>query len=460
MDAFSCLAVDMGAGSIRIVQGIFTDILVLKEVYRFENSIEYHNGHDRWNLSRITSEITTGIRLAIEQSQIPIISIGVDSWGVDFVLLNKEGKAIEDAVAYRDLRTEGMQELWSQTLDDFETFKRTGINYNVFNSLYQLLSLKGSALLKKSKNILFMADYVNYFLSGKKTNELTLSGTSQLMNVASKTWDIDILNKLEINGKLSEQLTIPGTYLEQLTIDNNVDVIAVPGHDTACAVAAIPYSDDNFAFIATGTWCIAGILSEDPLLSETAYRSGITNEIAANGKFRPLKNLMGLWLIQQLRIAFGEKHSFAEIDEMAASCKNTDTFIDTSDPIFYNPANMKDAFDLYFSKKGVKTPSSEAEYYRCAYESLACSFKETISELERLRDKPFSVIHLTGGGSQSKLLCQLTAKYIGLPVIAGPVEGAAIGNIMVQAISKGIVANFNEGRKLIANSFDVQQYNP
>jgi rhamnulokinase len=457
----SYLAIDMGAGSIRLVQGIFSNAFEMKEVGRFSNSPEWIDGHERWNLDRITCGINALIEKAIRESEVPINSVGTDSWGVDFVLLGDDGKPLEYPVAYRDKRTNGMYEKWTKNvMSGFDTFKRTGINYNIFNSLYQFLSIKNSAVLNKTRHILFMSDYVNYYLSGVKKNELTLSGTTQMLNVDSGNWDETINGYLGLTNKMPDPPVMPGTVLGHLNINRDIKVVASAGHDTACAVAAIPYKEANFAFISTGTWCIAGMLSDKPLLTKQAYNAGITNERTANGKFRPLKNIMGLWLVQQLKVAFGNVHSYTEIDEMAKNAGPSFILVNPDDPLFFNPANMKEAFDEYLQKKGVASFTSPAAYYRCAFDSLADSFNYTIKELEAIRGYAFKNIHITGGGSKSALLCKLTAQYTGKTVIAGPVEGAAVGNLIIQAVADGVLSSADEARKIVAHYFDVEIYKP
>jgi len=459
MESFSCLAVDMGAGSIRIVQGIFTDKLVVNEIYRFENHIEWMNGADRWNLNTITDGIRKGITLAFEQTEVPVLSVGVDSWGVDFVLLDKTGKPVEDAVSYRDSRTVGMKEKWNELIPALETFQLTGINYNIFNSLYQLLSIKDSVQLKDTNRILFMADYVNYLLSGKSVNELTLSASSQMVNYKNADFDPDILSLLNCNSLFSKPV-LPGMRLGKLTgfEHNNTEVITVAGHDTASAVAAIPFTDKNAAYISTGTWCIIGMLSDQPFISDRAFTMGITNEVTADGKYRPSMNLIGLWLVQQLRVAFGSHSSFSDIEELISTTPTSAYLIDTSDESFYNPVNMKEAFDNFLKDHWGIEFNTEAAYYRCAYDSLAESFRKKLLSFEELRGEPFNTIHLIGGGCRSKLLCQLTANATGKKVIAGPVEAAVMGNLMIQVESLGKMNP--ECRKMISESMAIATYLP
>jgi sugar (pentulose or hexulose) kinase len=461
-DIYSCLAIDMGAGSIRIVQGIFGEKLILKELYRFDNLIEESDGHERWNLKKIEKEIVRGLEMALDESSVPVHSVGVDSWGVDFVLLDNEGHAMEDPVAYRDRRTEGMKEQWEKLMTQQETFRRTGINYNIFNTLYQLQSMKGQQQINNASALLFMADYINYLLSGKKCNELTLSSTSQLLGVDKAGWDRDILTKLGVEKLFKLPLVREGSLLGSYGVTGYepLQVYAVAGHDTACAVHAIPYEDENFAFIATGTWCIAGFLSDVPLSGAAAFEQGITNERATQGRFRPLKNLMGLWLIQRLRQDFGNRHSYAEIDELAAAAAPDGVLIDSNDPVFYNPESMKEAIDEWLVARGLELPGDEAAYYRCVYESLARSFRNEIEALEYLRGRSFSCIHLTGGGSQSQLLCQLTANDVQRKVLAGPTEGAATGNLMIQAEAAGFFRNSQEARAYVSRSLNVSTWLP
>jgi len=257
-----------------------------------------------------------------------------------------------------------------------------------------------------------------------------------MIHCETKTWDDRILKLLGLSPALFSDPVLPGKDLGLISsrykMKMPAKIIAVAGHDTACAVAAIPFANQNSAFLSTGTWCILGWLSEKPLLSEDARHMGITNELAANGMFRPVKNLMGLWLIQQLRISFGSKHCYDEIDRMAEKEKASKFLVDPSDPVFYHPENMKTAFDVYFQKNEQPLPLSEAGYYRCAYDSLVASFRKTLLDFEALRGTPFDVVHLIGGGSQSALLCQLTANAFQKKVLAGPVEGAVTGNLLIQ----------------------------
>jgi rhamnulokinase len=462
MEPFSCLAVDMGAASIRVVEGIFSDRFEMVEVHRFENRFIYRDGAERWDLNAILEGINTGIDKALAQSQYPVLSIGVDSWGVDFVLLDEKGKPVEDPVSYRDARTQNMRYVWERKMSGQETFDRTGINYNIFNTLYQLLSIKDSEVLLKTHRLLFMADYVNYFLSGVAVNELSLAATSQLVNSMEKAFDQTILDHLLPGKNIFGTPVMAGTILRTETEIqlNKPEVIVVAGHDTASAVASIPFTSINSAFISTGTWCIVGMLSDEPLKGKDAFMSGVTNEVTHDGKFRPSLNLIGLWLIQQLRQAFHSSLSFAEIEQMATTAPESDFLIDTSDAGFFNPSDMKVAFDRFLLEHYHKRLLSEAAYYRCAYDSLAESFRKALSDFERICGKTFDVVHVFGGGSRSELLCRLTAKATRRKVIAGPVEASVIGNLMVQSVALGKFSTYEEAKQKIYQSVELQVYLP
>lgn len=459
---FSLLAIDMGAGSIRIMQLLIGDEVSFKECHRFENPMIMENGALRWDLKVICGELERGLQLVLNESRMPVVSIGVDSWGVDFVLLNHEGQPLENPVSYRDERTNGMKELWEQSMNGEETFRRTGINFNIFNTLYQILSLSDQAKLSNTTRILFMADYLNYYLSGVAVNELTLASTSQMLSCVYDFWDAHILESLGIREEVLSPLVFAGSILGPLQMKIQTDslpkLIAVAGHDTACAVAAIPFETDDAAFLATGTWCIMGMLSDYPLMSDEAFLSGISNERSADGRFRPLKNLMGLWLIQQLRKAFGNRHSYEAIDQMAAANPVSTVLIDPSEALFYNPENMLQAFDAFLIKAGHQAFQSEAAYYRCAYDSLVASFRKSMLLFEKLRGKPFKVIHVIGGGVQSALLCQLIANGLEREVIAGPVEAAVYGNMLIQLKTLGKLDTTLK-EKLYA-SMTLQKYAP
>lgn len=461
MQNISCLAIDMGASNIRLIHGLIGDQIQLKELHRFDNKITFRDGHDRWDLNAIKDQISLGLKKAVDIN-LRVDSVGVDSWGVDFVLLGREGEPVEDPVAYRDSRTENMRETWLGLMTESQTYQRTGINFYPFNTLFQLLSLKNSDILEQTQRILFMPDYINYYLSGVLVNELTISSTTQMLNTKSKDWDTVILDHLKLKPGLFEKPTLAGIYLGDVkpTFGLKAKNILVPGHDSANAVLAIPKKTNNYVFLLTGTWCIIGMESELPLLDDLAFNEGITNEMTVSGTYRPLKNIMGLWLVQKLREVFDPELSYSEIDRMAANETPAKYLIDPDDSRFYNPENMKIEFDKYLQEKCNARFEKPAEYFRCAYESLSQSFMRTIKALEKLRNKKFECIHITGGGAQSELLCQLTANVSGLTVYSGPTEGAALGNIISQAKSLGFFKDDNEISTIINHSFSTKTYKP
>jgi len=464
-DDFSCIAVDMGAGSIRIMLAhLGEDAMSLEEVHRFDNEIRLEDGRDTWDMEHITREIVSGISMAIQASGKSPESIGVESWGVDFVLLDHNGDLVETPVAYRDKRTEGMQEQWKMMMSELETFSRTGINFYIFNTLFQLLSARGSKALHRTSKILFIPCYINYLLSGKMINEETIASTSQMLSVEGMKWDGKILEKLDLGAEKLGKVLQPGTLLGPVVLPElggrHMECVNVCGHDTACVVAAIPVENTNFAYISAGTWCIVGIESTRPLISEEALILGITNERGYGNSYRSLKNIVGLWLLQGLKKQLKADISFAQMEEMVHGTGECSQVINPDDPEFYNPENMKQAFDRYFEKTGQPIPERFSEYIRCAYDSLCFSFRYHIEQLEKLSQSSIEVLHLVGGGSQSDYLCQRIASICEREVISGPVEGATMGNIIIQGIAMGRIKDLQAGRKVVKNSCQVKKYNP
>ena len=461
----TCIAVDMGAGSIRVMLGTLgEDDIRLEEIHRIDNEIMVQEGRDTWDMARIVREIRAGISIAIESAEDAPVSIGVEAWGVDFVLLDAHGELVDSPVAYRDKRTEGMREKWKSLMPESETFLRTGINFYVFNTLFQLLSVKGSKTLERTSKILFVPSYINYLLSGTLVNELTIASTSQMLEVEGNAWDRVVLDKLDMEERKLGRVIQPGTKLGRVAIPEagniHMENVAVCGHDTACVVAAIPVENSNFAYISAGTWCIVGIESMSPLISEEALNLGITNERGYGNSYRSLKNIVGLWLLQGLKKNLSTDISFAQMEEMVSEEVDIQQLIDPDDPVFYNPADMKEAFNAYFEKSGQSRPGRFSDYIRCAYDSLCFSFRYHIEQLENLSQKPIEVLHLVGGGSQSDYLCQRIASICEREVISGPVEGAAMGNVMIQGMAMGKIANLQAGRELVKESCEVKRYQP
>jgi len=465
MEDFTCIAVDMGAGSIRIMLGqIRKEFISFEEVHRIANEVVKKDGRERWDMEHIVREIRKGISKAIDVSEESPQSIGVDSWGVDYVLLDEKGELTEVPVAYRDSRTEGMIEKWKTRMTDLETFRRSGINFYIFNTLFQLLASRDAKPMQKSTRLLFIPAYINYMLSGSMYNELSISSTSQLLSVDTDRWDHVILDKLNLTTDFLGRVISPGTILGPVHIPETggieMENIAVCGHDTACVVAAIPVENPNYAYISAGTWCIVGIESELPLLGEEAFSLGLTNERGYNNTYRTLKNIVGLWLVQGLKKHLPEHTSYADMEEMTREGDSITQIIDPDDPSFYNPGDMKVAFDAYFRKTDQPIPGSFSSYIRCAYDSLCFSFLYHIEKLEKISSKNIEVLHLLGGGSQSDYLNQRIATICGRKVVSGPVEGATLGNIMIQAIAMGRIKNLDEGRELLRLSCELKSFHP
>jgi sugar (pentulose or hexulose) kinase len=458
------IAVDMGAGSVRILVGTMSEEHIdYEEIYRFENEIKHIDGADKWDIEEIYKNILHGISMALEKYP-EAESIGVDSWGVDYVLLDKDGKLIEIPYAYRDSRTEGMPERWKGRMSEEETFRRTGINFYVFNTLFQLFASRGDKALKEAETLLFIPNYIYYRLTGKRFNETSIASTSQLLSVGGKAFDESILEKLGIEPSLFAPVVPAGKVLGVLTekklSGNHVKAVMVCSHDTASAVAAIPVEEEDFLFIATGTWCILGTEAKEPLLSEPARALGFTNERGCNHTFRTLKNIVGLWLVQGIQKAVTGNPSFAELEAMANRAEENDLLVNPEDPLFYNPDDMIRAFDTYFEKTGQSKPATTGQYVACAYKSLSVAFAYYLNKLQRLTGKIYQTVYVFGGGSQSEMLCRFIADHAGRKVVSGPVEAATYGNIMVQAMATGRIKDIKEGRRVLKNSFNPQSYQP
>lgn len=463
-DQWHCIAVDMGASSVRIMLGTFeSGLFSHREVHRIANGPRFYSGHDRWEMGVILREILSGIRKAWELSDRRAASVGIDGWGVDFALVDREGGLLSDPVSYRDGRTAGMQELWEKEMSAFDTFRRTGINFYPFNTLFQLLSMRGSPELERAGRLLFLPSYVNFVLTGHAANELTIASTSQMLQVEGNQWDPVILERLGVGEELAGQVIPPGYRLGEITHpelpDTGMELVAVSGHDTACVVAAVPSEGTDHVYISAGTWCIVGIESASALLTEEAFRTGFTNERGAGNTYRLLKNIVGLWLVQGLKKELKEEAGYEVVEQLALRVE-PGLLINPEDPLFYHPGRMRDAFDAFFQRTGQGPATGPGAYFRCAYQSLGCSIRQHIELLERLTGRSFRTIHMVGGGSQSDFLNQLIADVTNRPVMAGPVEAAVTGNILNQAVSMGIVEDMETGRKIVGTSYMQKHYVP
>lgn len=441
------LAVDLGASSGRLVQGVFngTD-LQLSEVHRFKNeSVNINNGL-YWDIIYLIREIKKGIKIASDDN-IKVESISVDTWGVDFGYLDHNGDLISNPHCYRDDRTLKYSDNLYSKIDKKELYSITGVKPANINTINQIFSdINEKPYLKNIvKNVLFMPDLINYLLSGNLSNEFTISSTSGLMDIKNKTWAQDIFEKLEIpiewflpvqtNGSLIGKLN--QSIVEELNIES-FSVISGASHDTAAAVLAIPYEqENNSAFISNGTWSLIGVESISPVVSKEAYEANITNEGCFSGNYRILKNTTGMWIIQELQREWrlkGEDVSFEQMVQLASTVSNCTSFINPNFESFITPDNMENKIIEYLKKTKQRLPKKKAEIIRCVYESLAFSYRQTIEQLETLTNMNIDNIHMVGGGTKNKLLCQLTADLTGKKVIAGPIEASALGNILSQML--------------------------
>jgi len=466
------LAFDFGASSGRAILGnLKNDKLELIEVHRFSNDPVMFGAHLQWDILKLCHEIKQGI-LKCKISGINIESIGVDTWGVDFGLLDENGELISNPYHYRDERTKGMMEKCFEYIPKEELFRRTGLQFEGYNSIYQLLSMaeSKSSILKIAHTLLFMPDLFNYMLTGKRFTEFTEFTTSQLYNYEEKSKDEYVIDKLNIPNDIFAPIIMPGAEVgfvkesicKELGI-KPIKVIAVGGHDTASAVAAIPSIEDNPVFISSGTWSLLGMENDEQIINDKVYKYNFTNEGGTNNKVLLMKNIMGLWIIQECKREWekeGINLGFGEIVKMAKAQKSGVSFIDPDNELFYEPGNMPSKIKEYCKNTNQNVPESIGEIIRCVEESLALKYRWAIEKLEEITNKKINTIHVIGGGIQDKLLCELTASATGRKVIAGPVEATAIGNLIIQAQTLGKIKDQKHGRQIIKNSFDIEEYLP
>ena len=466
------LAFDLGASSGRAILGTLEQgQLELTEVHRFENQMQYINGHFFWNIFDLFNELKTGLKKCIQEHQIQPDSIGVDTWGVDFVHLNKEGMIVSLPFAYRDSRTNTAMEDLFQLIPKEEVYMQTGIQFMQFNSLFQLFSMikDQSSLLEITEKILFMPDALNYLFSGETVTEFSIASTSQMIVPGKNEWQKALIEKLGIPTSILTEIVASGTIIGKITPDvasetgsAQVPVIAVAGHDTASAIASVPANNPNYAYISSGTWSLMGIESDCPLVSEQTLEMNYTNEGGVEGTTRFLKNIMGMWLIQECRRAWldDKNYSWNEMVELAKSATPFQYLINPDDSAFLNPGNMPEAIIAYCKKTGQGTPDCHAQIIRCVYDSLALKYRYTLEQIRMVSELPIEKIHIIGGGANNRFLNQLTADATKLSVIAGPTEATAIGNILVQAKAMGTLHSLNEMRQVVRNSFEVETFDP
>ncbi len=463
------LAVDIGASSGRHILGhVENGKIVLEEVYRFENRLVQKNGHLCWELDRLFDEIVNGIAECKKIGKIPV-SMGIDTWGVDFVLLDENDNVLGDTVAYRDSRTEGIDAEVYKVISEDELYARTGIQKQLYNSIYQLYAIKLSnpEYIENAKSFLMVPEYFNFLLTGVKKNEYTNATTGQLVNAATKDWDYELMEMLGFNKDIFGELNLPKTSVGTLKneikerVGFDLEVILPATHDTGSAVMAVPANDDDFVYLSSGTWSLMGIERKEADCSPRSKACNFTNEGGYEYRFRYLKNIMGLWMLQSVRRELNsqgdKKYGFPELIAMAKEGDDFPSMLDVNDLSFFAPENMQNAIDAYCERTGQAVPKNLSERLACIYHSLAQSYADTISEIEDITGRTFKRLHIVGGGCQDMHLNEMTKKYTGKEVYAGPVEGTALGNLMTQMIKAGDFATLEAAREAVAVSFDIKQ---
>ena len=459
------LAVDIGASSGRHILAHLEDgKMVLEEIHRYPNGMVQKDGENVWDVDELFAQIKLGMKKCAEAGKIPV-SIGIDTWGVDFVLLDAEGKRIGNAVAYRDGRTKGMDEEVYKKIPEDELYARTGIQKAIFNTIYQLMALKVKKpeQLEKAETMLMMPDYFHYLLSGVAATEYTNATTGQLVSPVTKDWDMELIEKLGYPKKIFQKLVTPGTVLGELTeeiqkeVGFNCKVVAPATHDTGSAVIAVPTESDNTLYISSGTWSLMGTELMEANCSRESKLHNLTNEGGYNYRFRFLKNIMGLWMIQSVKKEIGGKLGFGEICEQASRC-TIPSIVDANDDRFLAPANMTEEVQAACRESGQQVPEGIAEVASVIYNSLAQCYAKTIKEIEEITGQKYDRIHIVGGGANAEYLNILTAKATGVPVYAGPTEATAIGNLAAQMMSAGELRGLKDARACVYKSFEIKKY--
>ena len=465
------LAFDFGASSGRAILGIFDgEKIELQEVHRFSNDPVKINGTVYWDVQRLFFEIKQGILKAKEAGGFD--SIGIDTWGVDFGLLRKDGTLVENPVHYRDARNDGMVEKATEYMTKERMYDITGIQFMDFNTIFQLLSLKENRpyILEEADKLLFMPDLLNYMLSGVKSTEFSIATTSQMVDLKTNNWSEEILDTFGINKNLLTDIAPTGAVIGQLSDEiceelgvPKADIVSVAAHDTQSAITATPCEFDDFAFISCGTWSLFGTEVKEPIINEASKKLNVTNEGGYDYTTAFLKNICGLWLIQESRrqwIREGKEYSYAELEKLALECEPFKCFIDPDAPEFAPMGNLPRRVKEYCEKTGQYVPQTVGEIIRCIYESLALKYRYTFDGIKECTGKDYDRIHVMGGGTKDKLLLQMTAQSCNVNVYGGPIEATALGNVAIQLMSTGAIKDIKEARKIIAKGENLKLYEP
>lgn len=467
------VALDLGAESGRAVVGLFDGGRIRLEVaHRFPNGPVRLGDGLYWNVLELFSQMKIGLSKAAEMYGKDIAGIGVDTWGVDFGLFASDGELLSNPRHYRDARTDGMMEAVFRIVPRPKVFDATGIQFIQLNTLYQLFSMakSNSPLLKLADTFLMMPDIFNYWLTGTKVCEFSEATTSQCYNPREGRWATEMLEKLGIPTHFLPEIVQPGASLGTLTVSiaeelgvDRIPVIAPATHDTGSAVAAVPAAATDYAYISSGTWSLMGVELDSPLINERALELNFTNEGGVGGTFRFLKNIMGLWLVQECRRTWaraGQEYSYQELTDLAAAEKPFAAIVDPDYPPFLHPGDMPLKIREYCRQTGQTPPESDGAIVRCALDSLALKYRQVLDMLQELLGRRIEVIHIVGGGTQNKLLNQLAANTTGRPVIAGPVEATALGNVLTQAMATGHIGSLSEIREVVRRCFEPETYEP
>lgn len=467
------LAFDLGAESGRAVLGrLRNDRIELQEIHRFPNGPVQIGDSLHWDVLRLWQEMEHDLAFAAREAGESLISLGVDTWGVDFGLLDIHDHLIGNPFHYRDPRTEGILEKIPRTISPTEIYRQTGIQIMTINSLYQLASmaLARSPQLAAANTFLNMPDLFNFWFCGVKVSEYTIATTTQCYSPVTGNWAWDLLNKFQIPTHIFGEIVSPGTVLGNIRSGvakeiglKDLNVVSVASHDTQAAIAAIPAQTDNYLYLSSGTWSLMGIEVERPVITNLSRAYNLTNEGGYGGKFCLLKNIAGLWLLQECRREWarnGREYSYDELTSLAASAAPLKSFVDPTDSVFLASGDMTIRVQAYCRAAGQPVPEGCAEIVRCILESLALEYRHVVEQIASLSGLSLPVIHIIGGGARNELLNQFTANATGRKVIAGPVEATALGNILVQSIAAGQVASLAEGRSLIRRSVETRIFEP
>lgn len=459
------LAIDIGASSGRhILAHLEEGKMMLEEIHRFPNGMVERDGENVWDVDELFAQIKLGMKKCAEAGKIPV-SVGIDTWGVDFVLLDEKGQRIGNAVAYRDGRTKGMDEEVYKIIPEDELYARTGIQKAIFNTIYQLMALKVKKpeQLAGAKTMLMMPDYFHYLLSGVAATEYTNATTGQLVSPETKDWDMELIDRLGYPRQIFQKLVTPGTELGSLTKEIQAEVgfdckvVAPATHDTGSAVIAVPTDSDNTLYISSGTWSLMGTELMKANCSPESKKNNLTNEGGYDYRFRYLKNIMGLWMIQSVKKEIGGELGFGEICEQASHC-TISSIVDCNDDRFLAPAHMTKEVQAACEESGQQVPQGIAEVASVIYNSLAQCYAKTIREIAEITGQKYDRIHIVGGGANADYLNRLTAEATGVPVYAGPTEATAIGNLAAQMMAAGELKNLKDARACVFKSFEIKEY--